>query len=177
MTDVLNGHLSKMFPNLKSCSEWTSEELQGLQADLYAVRDPNLDDIYSGSSDRRSMLRSSLEEHQAHWAEMNRLAAANPHMQEMLRDGHCHEVVMWLVHHISAPEQQTDFSKRWIPTLATRKHECSGFLTDDEKALCAHYEDTYSCSNCHSGSGITAQDYSDMDGVIPEDPKFAGYAR
>jgi hypothetical protein len=34
-----------------------------------------------------------------------------------------------------------------------------------------------SCADCHSGTGIIAQDFSDMYGYLPEDPKHPGWAR
>jgi hypothetical protein len=179
MAEVLNAHLRKMFPHVRACAEWTVEELHELQAELLTARAPELDDIYSGSSDRRALLRGSLEEYRAHWAELREHAKAHPHMEEMLRDGQCHETVMWLVHHVPAPEQQTTFAKRAVPTLGAKKHECpaEGRLSKGAAALCQQYVDTYSCSDCHSGSGITAQDYDDLDGIIPEDPALPGVAR
>jgi len=177
MTGVLNNHLQKMFLQVKPCSEWTAEELQELQAELFAHRIEEFDEIYSSSSDNRRMLRSTLEEHQSHWGKMNQLASENPHMADMLRDGHCHEAVMWLVHHVPAPEQHTVFSRRPIPTLGAIQHQCPENLSDSEQVLCDNYKDTYSCAICHSGTGMITQDWNDLDGVIPEDPKYPGWAR
>merc|ERR1712048_223596 len=122
------------------------------------------------------MLRTSLEDHRLHWNQMNQHARENPHLSDMLRDGHCHEAVMWLVHHIPAPEQQTVFARHPIPTLGAVKHTCPENATASESALCRNYLDTYSCADCHSGSGMITQD-PDLDGVIPEDPKYPGWAR
>jgi hypothetical protein len=178
MTAVLNGHLHKMFPHVKPCDEWTAEELQALQAEMLAARSDELNDIYSQSSDRRTLLKGSAEEYKQHWSELNKHAAAHPELATMQRDGHCHEAVMWLVHHVPAPEQQTTFARRQVPTLASQRHECStNQVSQGAAALCSHYVDTYSCADCHSGSGIIAQDWSDLDGVIPEDPKLPGWAR
>lgn len=176
MTGVLNNHLYKMFPQVKACSEWTAEELQALQSELYKYRTPEFDDIYADSSDSRRMRRTTLDEHQAHWSSMNQHAEANPHMSDMLRDGHCHEAVMWLIHHVPAPEQQTVFARRPIPTLGAVKHECPDGASASEAALCSNYLDTYSCATCHSGTGMITQD-PDLDGIIPEDPKRPGWAR
>jgi hypothetical protein len=177
MTGVLNNHLQKMFLQVKPCSEWTAEELQELQAELFVHRVEEFDELYSSSSDNRRMLRSSLEEHQSHWGTMNQLASENPHMADMLRDGHCHEAVMWLVHHVPAPEQHTVFSRRPIPTLGAVQHQCPENPSNSEQVLCDNYKDTYSCAICHSGTGMIAQDWNDLDGVIPEDPKYPGWAR
>jgi len=176
MTGVLNRHLYQMFPQVKPCSEWSAKELQQLQSELYAFRTAEFDDIYSDSSDSRRMRRESLEEHQAHWTEMNEHAEAMPHMADTLRDGQCHEAVMWLVHHVPAPEQQTVFARRPIPTLGAVKHECPENATVSEAALCSNYKDTYSCATCHSGTGMITQD-PDLDGIIPEDSSMPGVAR
>jgi len=176
MTSVLNKHLSQMFMQVKDCSEWTATELQQLQSEMYSHRVTDFDDMYSDSSDNRRMRHASLEEHQAHWTDMNKQAEANPHMADMLRDGHCHEAVMWLVHHVPAPEQQSVFAKRPVPTLASTKHECPVDATPSEKLLCQQYLDTYTCAECHSATGMITQD-TDVDGKIPEDPKFPGWAR
>merc|ERR1711957_494616 len=45
-----------------------------------------------------------------------------------------------------------------------------------EKLLCQQYLDTYTCAECHSATGMITQD-TDVDGKIPEDPKFPGWAR
>lgn len=176
MTGVLNGHMERMFPKVRPCRDWSSLELQELQRQLYRARHGELDDIYH-RSDGRKLRRGSLEDYEAHWAEMNEHSRRHPHLAKMQRDGHCHEAVMWLVHHVPAPEQQTTFAKRAVPTLAEEKHECGHLQEEGEKALCSSYLNTYSCSDCHSGTGIPMQDYKDKDGVIPEDPKFPGMAR
>jgi len=180
MSANLNKHMQNMFPNVKPCDQWSAQELQQLQTELFNSRAPELDDIYSDSSDNRAMKRSSLGEHQAHWSALNDHASANPHMVQMLRDGHCHEAVMWLIHHVPGPEQQTLFAKRPVPLLPETEHTgkaCDDYETASEKAICASYVDTYSCATCHSGTGMVMQDWADRDGIIPEDPKFPGLAR
>jgi len=49
-------------------------------------------------------------------------------------------------------------------------------VTEAESEICKVYEGMYSCADCHSNSGIIAQDYSDLDGKIPEDPAHPGWA-
>ena len=43
--------------------------------------------------------------------------------------------------------------------------------------VCNVYEGMRSCADCHSGSGIPMQDYSDPDGYIPDDPALPGWNR
>jgi hypothetical protein len=163
-----------MFPFVKPCSEWTAAELQELQAQLYLHRTEDFDAIYQDASDNRKMHKTSLAEFQQHWEEINSHAAANPHLQEMHRDGHCHEAVMWLIHHVAAPEQQTVFARRPVPLLSTTSHSCNEDATEEQAALCRAHEYQNTCMDCHSDSGIPYQD-PDLDGKIPEDPEHPGW--
>jgi len=175
VSNVLNGHLTKMFPNVKECNEWTAEELQTLQTELFHHRNTDFNDIYHDSSDNRKMHKSSVEEYQQHWKEMNSHAERNPHLKEMHRDAHCNEAVMWLVHQVNAPEQQTVFARVNVPTLSTKHHQCGDDLSESESVLCASASGMETCSECHSQTGMHFQD-ADLDGKIAEDPKFPGWA-
>lgn len=177
MSEVLNGHLTKMFPYTKACEQWTAAELQQYQELLYGYRHDQLDSIYNASADNRRMRAESLMAHREQWSRVNSLVAKNKHMSDVQRDGHCHEAVMWLVHHVPAAEQQTTFARLPVPTLSTKHHTCDASASEQEAAICKAYDDQRSCSECHSGTGIPAQDYNDLDGVIPEDPKLPGWAR
>lgn len=175
--EALNGHLNKMFPNTRACEDWTAEELQSYQTKLYSYRHAEFDSIYSSTSDNRRMRHDSLDGHQQQWSNLNDLVSRNEHLKEMHRDGHCHEAVMWLVHHVPAAEQQTVFARQAAPLLPLKQHNCGANATENEMEVCKAYEGMRSCADCHSGSGIIMQDYSDPDGVIPEDPKYPGWAR
>jgi hypothetical protein len=177
MSDVLNGHMKKMFPNTKPCDEWSAADLQAYQSVLYSYKHDELSKIYSDSSDNRRMIHDSIEKHQQEWSKSNSDVAKMPHMQKMHRDGHCHEAVMWLVHHVPAPEQQTVFARIPAPLLSTTRHSCKPSATDKEKELCKAYAAQVTCAECHSGTGMLFQDWKDIPGIIPEDPKYPGVAR
>jgi len=177
MSDVLNGHMKKMFPKTKPCNEWSAEELQAYQSLLYSHKHEELSKIYSDSSDKRRMVHDSLEKHQAHWTRANKHANSHPHMTDMHRDGHCHEAVMWLVHHVPAPEQQTVFAKIPAPLLSTKRHACKASPNAEELEICNNYKTQVTCAECHSGTGMLFQDWKDIPGIIPEDPKYPGRAR
>merc|ERR1712226_564626 len=81
----------------------------------------------------------------------------------------------WLIHHVPAAVQQSVFARKPVPLLSNKQHSCSA-LTGDELVVCKAYEAQMSCADCHSGSGIIAQDYSDMYGYLPEDPEHPGWA-
>jgi hypothetical protein len=176
VSNTLNGHLNKMFPKVKPCSEWTAQELQELQAELFAHRNTDFNEIYDDSSDNRKMHKATLEEYQQHWEVLNGHADRNPHLKEMHRDAHCNEAVMWLVHHVNAPEQQTVFARKTVPTLSTKSHKCGDNMSESETALCSAASGTETCMECHSNSGMPFQD-PDLDGKIAEDPRHPGLAR
>mmetsp|Transcript_61453 Transcript_61453/g.193717 ORF Transcript_61453/g.193717 Transcript_61453/m.193717 type:complete len:551 (-) Transcript_61453:126-1778(-) len=177
MSAVLNGHLKKMFPHTKPCSEWTAEQLQAYQEQLYGHRHGDLDAIYNGTRDNRRMRRNCLEDHRGHWGNVNRKVRKFPHLTHMHRDGHCHEAVMWLIHHVPAVEQHTIFARQPVPLLSETRHKCAPSAGAEEDELCKVYEAQMSCADCHSGTGIPMQDYSDPYGYLPEDPEHPGWAR
>jgi len=177
MSEVLNGHMKKMFPNTKPCSEWSAEELQDYQAKVYAYKHSELDAIYSNVTDNRRMRYSSLEGHQDQWKRANVQVEGLPHLKEMQRDGHCHEAVMWLVHHVPAADQHTVFAKEPAPLLSSKRHGCKDSATGDEADVCQVYKGQTVCAECHSDSGMILQDWNDIPGIIPEDPKYPGRAR
>jgi hypothetical protein len=169
--DVLNGHLKKMFPHTKPCEFWTAKELQSYQEKIYSFKHSEFDKIYQGTSDNRRMVFKSLEDHQSHWAKINSAAEASPHLKEMHRDGHCHEAVMWLIHHVPAPDQHSVFAKTAVPLLPTKKHTC------ESGDVCESYKSHVTCAECHSASGIPEQDYNESHAILPEDPKHPGWSR
>jgi hypothetical protein len=172
MGDVLNGHLKKMFPHTKPCDQWTAEELQSYQEKLYSFKQQGFDEIYQGTSDNRRMVFNSLQDHQSHWTKINSIANRHGHLKEMHRDGHCHEAVMWLIHHVPAPDQHSVFAKSSVPLLPTKKHGCNANAADDEQTVCKTYKDHVTCAECHSESGIPEQDYNESHAILPEDPEW-----
>jgi hypothetical protein len=177
MSDVLNGHLVKIFPHTRQCKDWSVEELQEFQEELYKYRHHNFDELYNATSDNRRMRFASLEEHRSHWKSLNAIAIKLGQLKDMHRDGHCHEAVMWLIHHVPAADQHSVFGRKPVPLLSTRKHTCKDNAVGDEQVLCKAHEALMSCAECHSASGIVMQDYSDPYGYIKEDAKHPGWAR
>ena len=82
------------------------------------------------------------------------------HLKDMQRDGHCHEAVMWLVHHVPAAEQQTVFAtQKMAPLLPLTDHSdtCAENASASELEVCKVAQGQRSCADCHSGSGIIMQ--------------------
>ena len=111
------------------------------------------------------------------WKDLNAIASnhENPWMKRMRRDGHCHEAVMWFVHHLTEDIKLLLFqSKVSIPLLSHARymlasnkierhflqaldpsinffqnfrHECKA---GDSEEICRAYEKQVTCQDCHS---------------------------
>merc|ERR1712023_252025 len=94
---------------------------------LYMLREESLDDVYQKANDNRR-IRATLSELEKTWQSLKSQATSEK-LQSMARDGHCHEAVMWYVHHLS-----------------TQRHPCS----EIDHAVCRAYEEQVTCASCHS---------------------------
>jgi len=165
MSLTLNKYLS-VTSAVKPCDKFTAQELQELSAMLYLARDAKLDGVYAGVQDNRR-LRADLEDLQSTWSSLNAEIQTHPEgekLHEIQRDGHCHEAVMWYVHHLSMDVKQI-FAQTGveIPLLSYDSHtpHCEGAAAIDatHKKVCEHYQETVTCSACHSNA-------------LPTDPSF-----
>jgi hypothetical protein len=146
MADKLNGFLRK-YPNTKECNEWKVKELQQFQTLMLMMRSPEIDDVYRTTSDRRK-LRGDEQAHGQRWEQLTELASKLGGKDEaMHRDGHCHEAVMWFVHHVSGPTRQKLAAMLAVPLLPYSKHSCAA-----GEALCDEYLAQVSCQDCHAES-------------------------
>jgi len=143
---------------VKPCDKFTAKELQELSAMLYLARNTKLDNVYQGVTDNRR-LRGSLKDLKEKWAGLNKAVAAHEEsdkLHTMQRDGHCHETVMWYVHHLSEDVKKVlAESGVEIPLLAYDNHlnTCDVNDADATKAkVCQHYQETVTCFSCHSNS-------------------------
>merc|ERR1711915_801091 len=102
MSDVLNGWLNTSTLT-KPCMDWDVTELQQLQALFYLARESEFDNIYSRTTDNRRLRHDTLKDLTVNWAGLNQLASdhSDYRLEYVRRDGHCHEAVMWYVHHLS----------------------------------------------------------------------------
>eukprot|EP00041_Stephanoeca_diplocostata_P030256 m.910394 g.910394 ORF g.910394 m.910394 type:complete len:533 (+) comp23722_c0_seq1:196-1794(+) len=171
MSQVLNGWLKsgKHTANggTKPCSEFTAAELQQLQAILYLARDLSLNDVYLKANDNRK-LRASLQDLESTWNVLNKAVAAHPTEAETLsliqRDGHCHETVMWYVHHVSEDMKAVlrEIPGLRIPLLSPAWHgkTCMQARTSAEAGgealdavfhrVCDAYREQVTCASCHA---------------------------
>jgi len=146
MTEKLNGFL-KQYPNTKECDQWKVEELQQFQTLMLMMRATEIDDVYRTTSDRRQ-LRGDEQAHGDRWAKLTELASSlGGSHEKMHRDGHCHEAVMWFVHHIAEPERRKLAAMLAVPMLPYSKHSCAS-----GEELCDEYRAQVSCQDCHHDS-------------------------
>merc|ERR1711959_331612 len=97
------------------------------------------------------MLLNTTTEYRLHWAELNRIVDASPHLKDAHKETHCREAVMWWTHHLSNEKRKAlRETKLTVPLLPeSEKRHCDG-QTNDEKHLCASIEQPNSCDWCHS---------------------------
>jgi len=157
MSDKLNQILTSKNA-VKMCGEFSAKQLQELSAMLYLARDAQFDTIYKGVEDNRR-LRGSLQDLQEKWAALNALVSTHPTDAAMLhrvqRDGHCHEVVMWYVHHLSEDVKQVLAETGVeVPLLSYESHNeaCATPKHEAHATVCQHYQETVTCASCHSNA-------------------------
>jgi len=141
----------------RACADFDAKELQELSAMLYLARDANFDGIYQNVGDNRR-LRGELEDLQKKWTALSSLIAGDPESKELQaiqRDGHCHEVVMWYVHHLSE-DVKTVLAETGVevPLLSYESHmpACEKPRNDAHAKVCQHYQETVTCASCHSNT-------------------------
>lgn len=154
MSHTLNKWLSSS-AKVKMCDKFTAKELQDLQAMLFLARDVNLDDVYQGVSDNRR-ITADLKDLQKNWADLNDIVQGHEDSQALhavQRDGHCHEAVMWYVHHLSEDVKKVlGETGVEIPTLSYTSHKpaCQSHKDDAHAKVCQHYDEVVTCSDCHA---------------------------
>lgn len=176
MSKLLNSALEKD-PRVpaRPCDSFSAQEIQLLQTMLYQLRDDRLDDVYRRNSDNRRITRS-LSDLQKTWDALNAAVQSHPtasaELATVQRDGHCHEAVMWYVHHLTDDLKDiismNGFS---LPMLATQSHHsrCNRYsainssvtsldLDPVERDVCRLYQEHVTCFSCHSNSVPSVED-------------------
>jgi len=141
MATTLNSLLRKGYPEAKECAEWSDEELKKFQLMMLLLRSNELNDVYSSSEDGRAM-RGDEHEHGARWEKLSEMATGM--WADVHRDGHCHEAVMWFVHHVSETTRNAIAQRMAIPLLPYTRHEC-----DSKHEVCDEYLKQVTCQDCH----------------------------
>merc|ERR1712216_145791 len=146
MAETLNGFV-RQYGNVKECSEWSTEELQRFQAMMLMIRSTELNNVYVEADDSRA-LRGDVDDHGSRWEELNALAQDIVGAAEVQRDGHCHEAVMWFVHHVPETVRNTVAETMTLPLLPYTMHNCG------KHAVCDEYLKQVPCQDCHRDADI-----------------------
>merc|ERR1711948_23966 len=108
--------------------------------------------------DNRRM-RADLAEVKKEWDELNLMARESPELMRIHRDGHCHEAVMWYVHHLPEVIRSELKDKIALPLLSKMRHDLSSSpestvqpmaLAVARQRVHKAYQAQVSCSDCHS---------------------------
>jgi len=141
----LNGHLkAKTGIMLKACEDFSTGGLRGLLRDLLPRASVELKAIYS-QADGRVAKYTTVAEMEAHWA------ANAPEDDVRVRDAHCHEVVMWFVHHLTSQEQNRVMLTTTLPMLPITDHTSGKGKRAIEDRAGKFYDEKVTCQNCHVG--------------------------
>jgi len=145
----LNKHLvAKKGIKLEVCESFTTPKLRAVLRELLPLTSVHLKKIYS-KVDGRGAKYTDVKEMEAHWSE------SAPVDDTRVRDAHCHEAVMWFVHHLTTQDQVQAMKTMVLPMLPVADHTSGkGKRAADDHAG-KFYDAKVTCQNCHVG-GITS---------------------
>ena len=142
MSSALNGHLRRLSPNFRPCESFAYEELVGVGAAVVRSRDEALAALYA-PGDGRAPRFGDAAAFEAHAAG---LAPATADDRAALRDGLCHEVAMWLAHHVSAAARRELLETLALPLLPEAEPRGA-----PSAAARRERDAQVSCQQCHTG--------------------------
>jgi len=151
--DAMNGlnRVLEAEPGLKTkpCAQFSLQELHAVQSVLFEARAPSLQQVYSSNSDTRSLQHITQSDLEAEQTAVQTLAESRPEVAEMVRDGICHETVMWYVHHLAEATKTEVKDLIVLPLLPNRYHEKPA--TAQAEVVDGHkrYTSQVSCAVCH----------------------------
>jgi len=134
---------------VKNCSEFSLDELHATQLTLFNARSPALDNVYSGASDTRRMVHEHLASMQNDHQQQVREAEQSD-LASKVRDGVCHETVMWYVHHLTETARQEVHTHIVLPLLPEVQHvNLAPGAEDAAQNVHERYNAQISCAICH----------------------------
>lgn len=141
----LNVHLSKKRGiRLEACESFTTNSLRDILRDLFPRASTVLKGIYS-KVDGRGARYASMADMEKHWE------ASAPSHDTRVRDAHCHEVVMWFVHHLTSQEQIAVMNTTVLPMLPVADHSSGKGRRAEHDLAGKFYDDKITCQACHVG--------------------------
>merc|ERR1711972_129701 len=107
----------------QDCVDFSLPQLHDMQRLLFDARTPELDRIYHERGDTRRMAHANITSLEVEQERHAKLQAENPELAAKVRDGACHEMVMWYIHHLSASARNEIKSELVLPLLPEKQHE------------------------------------------------------
>jgi len=133
----------------RPCTGFNVTELQRVQTVLFAARAPALQKVYNAVRDTRSIVHKSRDELEAAHNQQAQRIATSPELNQMVRDGLCHETVMWYIHHLSASAREELKELVTMPLLPERAHAKPANATPSAAQAHKEYTNSVSCAVCH----------------------------
>jgi len=133
----------------RSCDTFSLEELHAVQRVLFEARTPELQKVYSAAKDTRNLAHHTSAELEAEQAAVLQFVASHPELATMVRDGVCHEAVMWYVHHLSEPIQHEVKQFVVLPRLPEAYHAKPQLTSQTAEEGYKRYASQVSCAVCH----------------------------
>jgi hypothetical protein len=160
LANTLNQQLQKIARagdlRLHRCEDLSLQALQETQQRIVSVAHPAFQQMYEDTNDNRRFRFTSPDELKATHSEQRSLVAEVPELEEIFRDSHCRESVMWYVHHLREQEKALLHSAGFeLPSLPEQELRTDlALLSGDPRAEVAHnaYQDSLQCSTCHNSN-------------------------
>jgi hypothetical protein len=132
----------------QKCDSFPLELLQEMQRELFNARTHELNAVYHGAGDTRRMAHDSIESLESEQAKLALIKT--PSLSAKARDGACHEMVMWYIHHLSESAREEIKERLVLPLLPEMQHEAA--VAPDKEAAEVHHRYTAqaSCAVCHT---------------------------
>merc|ERR1719174_1551208 len=124
MAATLNKHVRNLFPAEKA----------------WQARHPALEAIYQQATDNRRLRVQTLDELRATFKATRERVMGNKTLERIARDSHCHESVMWLIHHVPAVKQAdlvADTPAPLLPKVISEEKKACGTATGNHADVCA----------------------------------------
>jgi hypothetical protein len=149
--DGLNGVLkAEQGLEVKPCANFSIQELHAVQRVLFEARSEEFQKVYTSASDTRALKHHTTAELEDEQAAVEELMRTHPSVAGMVRDGVCHETVMWYVHHLADSTKQELKPLIVLPLLPEVYHKTPAKpVAPKIQAGHKRYTSQVSCAVCH----------------------------
>jgi len=141
----LNKHLAaRAGLTLKACEDFSVFEVRDVLKNLLPHSSEELRTLYR-EHDGRHAKYQTVEDMELHWA------SSAPTDDHRVRDAHCHEAVMWFIHHLTSESQAAVAKKLTLPMLPIKDHVVNKGSRRNSDEAGKFYDEKVTCQKCHVG--------------------------